>query len=110
MIRALQNLSEPHNYVYGPINCLTELFSTFDQIYRQDVSFGLFKDTSGIISFEEPISAPRVGLNKSKNQIMHDKLYRFLVLPKKKHADKGIIEKAMRLKDYPEDQIKKIWG
>jgi hypothetical protein len=63
--------------------------------------------------FEKPIAAKRVGLNpiKDPDLKMHPALYRFLIMPKSKHADKTGIEEAMtNSKKFTPEQIKAIWG
>ena len=114
LIRALQDLSDDKNYHYGPITCVAKLFEKLDSALLHSFEFGLAKDKDGLIKREvqmKPIAAPRVGLNPTKNVEMFSQLYRFLVLPKKRHADKTAIEKAMRANgNYSESEIKAIWG
>jgi 3-methyladenine DNA glycosylase Mpg len=110
LIRALQDLQDEKNYIYGPINSLTEIFKNFGDVYKHQITVGLERDSEGLIKKEKPIAAPRVGLNKAKDALMHEKFYRFLVLPKKKHADKTLIEKAMKKQDFSDAEIKSIWG
>jgi hypothetical protein len=108
LIRGIFNLGSL-KYTYGPINVVTELFSNLQSVYNHSYSFGLIAAPENIIKFENPISAPRVGLNKNKNPEMRDKLYRYLVMPKEQHAEKTNIETAMKKQNYPEDEIKNIW-
>jgi hypothetical protein len=109
LIRALQGMDSPGSYTYGPINCLTELFKNIGSVYKGTTSFGLEKDTQKRIAVEKPIAAPRVGLNETKDPAMHAKLYRFLVLPANKHANKTIIADAMKQQGYTEEEVKAIW-
>lgn len=114
LIRAIQNLVDTSatGYVYGPITCAAKLFEGLNSVLLHDFSFGLAKDETGLIADREaPIAAPRVGLRIDKNPAMFTKLYRFLILPKKRHADKTAIEQAMRVNGrYSEEEIKRIWG
>ncbi len=114
LIRVLQSLVDisAAGYVYGPINCAAKLFEGLDTVLLHDFSFGLAKDETGLIAKREtPIAAPRVGLRADKDPKMFEKHYRFLVLPKRKHADKTVIEQAMRMSGkYTEEKIKAIWG
>ena len=56
------------------------------------------------------IAAPRVGLNEENNPDMYEKLYRFLIFPKLKHAEKTRIAEAMKKGGKTEEEIKEIWG
>ena len=114
LIRALDNLTltkeDPKRYTYGPLNCLQEIFRNLDSAYKHDYTFGLEETIADLIEFEKPIAAPRVGLNKIRNEEMYDKLYRFLVLPKKKHAEKTKIVNAMIKQGFSEEKANEIWG
>ncbi len=114
LIRALQSLANPSaaGYVYGPITCTAKLFEGLDTVLLHNFSFGLAKDETGLIANREtPIAAPRVGLASAKNPAMFGRHYRFLFLPKRKHADKTAIEQAMRMSGkYTDEEIKAIWG
>ena len=115
LIRAIQktgmyNNIENGGYTYGPINVLTEVFSNMNA-FEGTLTLRLesaIKDD--IIIPEKPIAAPRVGLNSKKDKETSEKLYRFLILPKKKHANKTQITEAMRLNGYTETDIDQIWG
>lgn len=114
LIRALDNLTLPidhsKRYTYGPLNCLQELFQNLNSVYKQDYTLGIVYADEGKIEYEDPIAAPRVGLNPNKNPEMFDQNYRFLVLPKKKHADKTLIFEAMIRQGLPKEKADKIWG
>lgn len=114
LIRAVQKLDKgfkPINegYTYGPLNVLTELFSIMDA-YEGTLKMQMIKAPINCIENEEVIAAPRVGLSAKKNEEFSKKNYRFLIYPKKKHADKTKIAEAMRLNGHSEDRIKGIWG
>jgi hypothetical protein len=108
LIRALYNL-DSKIFTYGPIKVVTELFSNFHSVYNNSYFFGLIEDLDNLLKIENPIAAPRVGLNKTNNPEMRDKFYRYLVMPSKPHAEKTNIEAAMRKQNYPELEIKNIW-
>ncbi len=109
LIRAIYNITDK-KYCYGPLNCILEIFSNLTSIYKSEMSFCLIPSTKGLFEIEKPIRTPRVGLNPEKDTIMHSKYYRFLIMPKQKHADKtGIIE-AMKIQKYSEAEINNIWG
>ncbi len=115
LIRAIQKtgvIDDPNNdgYTYGPINVLTEIFSNMDAL-EGTLTMRLepvLKDDLAIS--EKPIAAPRVGLNPTVDLEKSKELYRFLILPKKKHANKTGIANAMRETGYNEEEIKGIWG
>ncbi len=109
LIRAIWNL-ESKIYTYGPLNSVTELFSNLSNVYNRDFTFGLTEDTGKTIEIETPISAPRIGLNPKTAPHMYDKCYRFLVMPKQKHAEKTKIAEAMLRQGYDEDKINGIWA
>ena len=111
LIRAIYDF-EGKNYIYGPLNCVTELFSHLPGIYdnKSNISFGLIKANENDFMHEDPIAAPRVGLNPAKDKEKCEALYRFLIMPKYKHAEKTKIEASMIKLEYDEDVIKKIWG
>lgn len=109
LIRAIYEL-KGKNYVYGPINCITELFSNLPNIYNSNsrISFGLIEAKDSDFIKEKPIAAPRVGLNPVKDEAKCNALYRFLVMPKYKHAEKSKIEKSMGEQEYSKEEIKNI--
>lgn len=109
LIRAIYNIATGE-YVYGPINAVTELFKNIDNVCHQSFSFGLVRDHKKIINREKPIAAPRIGLNKTNDPAMEKELYRFIVMPKKRHDEKTRIAEAMKLQGYSESKIKEIWG
>ena len=112
LIRAIYNFKED-NYIYGPLNCATEIFNTLGNIYNKVMSFGLIpsREFNSAIETEIPICAPRVGLSPQKNKAYSERFYRFLILPKRKHAEKTRIVAAMRQQGkYSEDIINSIWG
>lgn len=111
LIRAICRINDDHKkYIYGPLNCILEIFSNLTSIYKPEISFCLIPAIEGMFEIEKPICAPRIGLNPSLDPIMHAKNYRFLVMPKQKHADKTGIVEAMKLQNYTDAQIKNIWG
>lgn len=107
LIRAILNLDN-NKYTYGPLKIITELFSNLQSVYNDSYSFGLIPATEDI-KYEKPIAATRVGLNKASNPEMHDKFYRFLIMPKEQHAEKTNIESAMQKQNYDDLEIKSIW-
>ncbi|MGE0018967.1 MAG: hypothetical protein AB7S72_04825 [Draconibacterium sp.] len=112
LIRAIRNIKDG-NYIYGPLNCVTEIFNTIGNIHDIEKSFGLIASRENNIEIEPeiPIAAPRVGLNPLKDKTYSECYYRFLIMPKCKHAEKTKIEDAMRKqKKFSEDKIKSIWG
>lgn len=112
LIRAIYNIIDD-NYIYGPLNCVTEIFNTIGNIHVKEISFGLIasRDNNFEIGPEIPIAAPRVGLNPLKDKTYSERFYRFLIMPKYKHAEKTKIVAAMRQKGkYSEDVINNIWG
>lgn len=111
LIRAIHDF-KGKNYVYGPLNCITELFSKLPNIYdsNSSISFGLIEAKVSDFIKEKPIAAPRVGLNPVKDEEKCKALYRFLVMPKYKHAEKTKIEESMQKNGASPDETKKIWG
>lgn len=108
LIRAIYNLKS-QNYIYGPINCITEIFSNLTTIYESKFNFGLVPANNKKLDFEKVISAPRVGLNEKKNPEMINKYYRYLIMPQQKHAEKTKIANAMKQQGFSDIEIKKIW-
>jgi hypothetical protein len=110
LIRAIYDFKND-NYIYGPLNCVTEVFSNINNIYEKGISFGLVPSKNSKIEIENPIAAPRVGLNTQIDKAKHDALYRFLIMPKYKHAEKTKIAEGMKQQGrYSEEEIKNIWG
>lgn len=109
LIRALYDFNGD-NYTYGPLNCVTELFSNIGHIYETNLSFGLIPAKPNDFELEKPIPAPRVGLNPIKDNEKFDSFYRFLIMPKQKHAEKTKIAEGMKQQDYSEIEINNIWG
>lgn len=109
LIRALYDF-KGDNYTYGPLNCVTELFSNIGHIYVTNLSFGLIPAEPKYFEIEKPISAPRVGLNPLKDKDKFEAFYRFLIMPKHKHAEKTKIAEGMKQQGYSDTEIKNIWG
>jgi len=109
LIRAIFDL-ENKRYVYGPLNSVTEILSHWGDIYQSNLSFGLTTEGADKIAFEKPVRAPRIGLNPDKDPAMYSRFYRFLVLPKQKHAEKSKISEAMKQDGYSDEDIKQIFG
>lgn len=109
LLRAIYNLDNA-KYVYGPLKIITEIFSNVDNVFETNLSFGLIPASNKLFEAEVPIKAQRVGLNKVKDPDKYDQLYRYLVMPKMKHADKMKIAESMRKQKKSEDEIAKIWG
>lgn len=109
LIRAMEN-TVSNEYVYGPLNCVRQIFIEIGSIQHQKIEFGLAPATSNELPVETVIAAPRVGLNPTKNPEMHLAYYRYLIFPKKKHADKTQIETAMKTQGFDAEEIKAIWG
>ena len=74
------------------------------------MSFCLIPATDRMFEIEKPIQALRVGLSPEKDPVMCNKYYRFVVMPKQKHADKTGIVEAMKNQKYSEAEIRNIWG
>jgi hypothetical protein len=108
LIRALANI-QSNEYIYGPLVCVQELFKNFPTVFNSEINFGLIPAKENQIVKEKLIRAPRVGLNPQKDPEMWDKLYRFLVMPKQKHADKTRIYDAMKAQGFSEIECNNIW-
>lgn len=109
LIRAIYKIKSKE-FIYGPLKTVTELFSNLPSIYETKLTFGLIPVTNGQLEFEQPICAPRVGLNREKDSGMMDNYYRFLIMPKQKHVEKTRIADAMREQGFSDNDIKQIWG
>lgn len=109
LIRAMVNI-QSNEYFYGPLVCVQELFRNFPAISNTEINFGLIPAKNGQLFSEKLIRAPRVGLKPENNPEMWNKFYRFLIMPKQKHANKTQIFEAMRSQDFSEDERKNIWG
>jgi hypothetical protein len=109
LIRAMVNIHS-NEYFYGPLVCVQELFRNFPAIFNTEINFGLIPAKNGQLSFEKLIRAPRVGLKPENNLEMWNKFYRFLIMPKQKHADKTKIYEAMKNQDFTEVERNNIWG
>lgn len=109
LLRAIYNLKNG-DYIYGPLNSLAEIFNSFSGIYKTHQTIGLIPAKNSQFVYEKPICAPRVGLNQVKDPIMFDKHYRYLIMPKRKHAEKTKIAEALRKQGCTEDEIRNIWG
>lgn len=113
LIRALQEINQEGKeirYIYGPLNCLQSLFTEFGHITKHQIAFGIERAGLGVLEPEKVIAAPRVGLNPQKQPEMIDKLYRFLILPKQKHAEKTKIYDAMEKQGFSDAERRAIWG
>lgn len=111
LIRAINKVNKGgEKYCYGPLNCILEIFKNLSNIYQPEMSFCLIPATEELFEKEKPIRAQRVGLNPDKNQEMWNKYYRFLVMPKQKHADKTGIVNAMTNQGIDKAKTKNIWG
>jgi len=109
LMRAIQDLTDDKNYIYGPINCLTELFKNINNVELQNIPFGL-KTNNSPRTAESVIALPRVGLNQIKSPDYFDKHYRYIVLPHKKHPGKENVRKRMLSEGTSLAQVKRIWG
>lgn len=109
LIRAIYNLTD-QEYIYGPLNSVTEIFKNIKNVYKSEFTFGLSFAEKDKLEFEDPISAPRVGLNPEKDNGKFNCFYRFLILPKQKHAEKSKIVQGMKQQQkYSEEEINEIW-
>lgn len=110
LIRAIYDLDNS-NYIYGPLNTVTELLGNLPGIYGGDFSLRLELDEMGKIQNEDKklFKASRVGLKKEKdsNGNFLEKKYRFFVMPRKEHKDKETIFKNSGL---TETEITEILG
>lgn len=109
LIRAIYDIKND-NYIYGPLNCITEFFKSINNVFDTDLIFGLVPSKEQQFKIEVPIAAPRVGLNMKIDSEKYEALYRFLIMPKQKHAEKTRIAEGMRKLNISEEEIKKIWG
>ena len=109
LIRAMIKI-ESNDYFYDPLVCVQELFRNFPSIFNTEIKFGLVSSKNNQVVEEKIIRAPRVGLNPSKNPEMYNKQYRFLIMPKLKHADKTRIFEAMESQGFTIEERKNIWG
>ena len=110
LIRAIFN-TKTEEYIYGPLNVVSAILDSFGTFSLHNIAVGLIEVPENTFKTEKPIAARRVGLNKDKDPDKWAALYRFLIMPKNKHADKTGIEEVMRLSDqYTSDDIKGIWG
>jgi hypothetical protein len=109
LIRAIYNLKSGI-YTYGPLNSFAEIFHNFSYIFESEHLLGLTPAGNEEFKFEQPICAPRVGLNPNNNPEMYNRLYRFLIMPRQKHAEKTRIADSMKMQGFPENEINKIWG
>jgi hypothetical protein len=109
LIRAIYDFENDY-YTYGPLNCVTELFSNVKNIYESNLSFGLIPAKEFDFIIEKPIASPRIGLNPQRDNKKYEALYRFLILPKQKHAEKTEIAESMRQQGCSENEINNIWG
>lgn len=109
LIRAMVNI-QSKEYFYGPLVCVQELLRNFPTIFNTKINFGLIPAEKGQLFYEKLIRAPRVGLKPENNPEMWNKFYRFLIMPKQKHAYKTRIFEAMKSQDFSEDERKNIWG
>jgi hypothetical protein len=88
-VRALQCLTEPAKYVYGPIKCFTELAGNTGFMSQGEVSLRLEKDTYTLMPFEEPIAVQSMAnLSSLPQQAMGAKRYKYLLLPVLVYAGK----------------------
>jgi len=112
LVRAICDRIEPEkHYIYGPLNVVSEIFKNFGSLNEKEIRIGLAESFASAGPQEIPIAARRVGLNPEKDKKMYDALYRFLIMPKQKHADKtGIVEIMEKSGKYSTEQIKGIWG
>ena len=104
LLRALMKWPDEDQYIYGPLNLLTEIFACFGTVKAQAVNFGLIASD---LEKEIVYPAPRVGLS-DKSPKFKQRLYRFFIYPKQKHADKSKIVEAIGDR-YP-DINEVIWG
>ncbi|WP_158860972.1 DNA-3-methyladenine glycosylase [Lunatibacter salilacus] len=114
LIRAIQEIENQGKviddaYIYGPLNCLQALFSSFSNIEKHQVTFGFEKAIPNMLSQEEILSVPRTGLNKNLNLEMHSKMYRFFIFPKKQHDPKGEIIASLR-GIIDDERLKEMFG
>ncbi|MCH7411104.1 hypothetical protein MM239_16990 [Belliella sp. DSM 111904] len=112
LIRALQAVDKQGkelDYIYGPLKCLQALMSGFKSIEKHQVTFGLEKSNQGTLSLEKVLSAPRAGLNPTRDQEMYSKPYRFFIYPKKQHHLKGEIISSLR-GHIADDELKEMFG
>lgn len=114
LIRAIYDI-EKSNYIYGPLNTVTELLGNLPGIYGGDFSLKIELDNTGKIKDEykiEPIKAPRVGLNTEKDskECYCQRNYRFFVMPKEKHNGKESLMKVMEYNGLTKKEVKKYWN
>lgn len=111
LIRGIYNL-ETQDYIKGPLNSITEILSNLSSFYAHDFKLGLASTIDYHAILHEPktpIKAPRVGLNPKIDSDSHQKLYRFLIMPKFTNRDKSIIYNSLLKQGYSPDQANHIW-
>jgi len=109
LIRAIYDFKND-NYIYGPLNCVTEIFSNLKSVYETSLQFGLVPVNGNDFIKENPIAAPRVGLNPQRDKEKYEAFYRYIVMPKEKHVEKSKIADGMKQQGYKEKEINEIWG
>lgn len=105
------NLEEKGKHISGPLNSITEILSSFGSCEMKSIEFGLIESAkvpTVELSKIEPIKAPRVGLNSSKDEIAHKKLFRFLIYPKETNKDKSLIIKTLVDQGVPQKEAEKL--
>jgi hypothetical protein len=109
LLRAIYSIDDVENYKYGPLKTVEEIFSNFSSVFDGQFTFKLSPALTDEIKKVDVYSAPRVGLNPNLNQDYCKRPYRFLIMPKEKHANKGEIAEALRLTKTL-DEITSIFG
>ena len=110
LIRAVHKISD-RTYVYGPLRCITEFFGNLPSVYESECVIGLVEAAPGEFVAERPVAAPRVGLNPAKDKGHYGAFYRYLIMPRRMHAEKYRIAEAMRQQGgYSEEEIKLVCG
>lgn len=90
LIRGLQRIKD-EKHISGPLNSITEIFSSFENCEKKKFDFGLFEAKEYNWKILNSIKAPRVGLNPKIDSNSHKKLFRYLIFPKETNRDKSVI-------------------
>lgn len=122
LIRAVEEIDPPENYIYGPSKCvdmvLRETGESFDKMDGKQVipeSCPLLYLEELSHAYEEVIKCPRVGLpvrpTGHLNNIFRYINYRFLIFPKKKHKGKvSLIAPSLLVQGYSKHNINQLLG
>lgn len=124
LLRSIEKLLSPptnkkEQYIFGPLNVLTELISGFNNCFDPKPNvFALVSPANHSINLpqvqeKEIIQCGRIGLS-AKDEKFEDSLYRYLIFPKLPHKEKTKIAELLYNKWSDDkdrlDKIKKLLG